>query len=57
MKKELMGLKEAAEILDVSYTFLDKMARKGKVPGLVRMGNRRKLSYEAIKKIQKEGIK
>jgi len=56
MEQQLFGLHEAAEILGVSFSWLEKRIRNGDVP-FVQMGGKRMLSDDHIKKIKKEGIK
>ena len=55
MEKKLYGLKEAAGILGVSFTWLDLKARAGKIP-YVNMGRNRMMSDENIDHVVKHGV-
>jgi len=56
MKQQIYGIKEAAEILSVSFSWLDKKIRAGNV-NHVMLGGKRMLTVEHIEQIKKEGIK
>ncbi len=56
MDKELFSLSEAAEVLGVSYSWLDKKVRAGVVPHLW-IGGTRKISKDAMTLIKRNGVR
>lgn len=55
MDKEFFSLSEAAKILGVSYSWLDKKVRAGKIHHNW-MGGTRKISREDLERIKKHGV-
>jgi excisionase family DNA binding protein len=49
-------LKEAAEILNVSESWLDKKIREGLI-SVIWLGGVRRISDEELERIQREGVK
>jgi len=56
MEQQMFGIKEAAEILNVSTVWLDRKVREGKVPHIM-LGGRRKITVEMINEIKEHGVK
>lgn len=51
---KMYGLKEAAEILDISYITLYRLISKGRVKA-VKIGSTIKITDEELERIKKEG--
>ncbi len=58
-KQELYTIPELAEILSVSYEWIDRRARKGGDGGInyVCLGRKRMVTREEIERIKKEGVR
>ncbi len=55
MEIEMYQLKTAAKKLDVSYQWLDRKARTGKVK-FIWLGGQRMITIDEINRIKKEGV-